>query len=130
MGTEGAYDDFELAVADGQLQFTRIPMVPVVCMENGGAYRTALSLELFDAAGPWTVGTDGSVQKQGISVNQLVSSGARSITFKVTGTSQGPDRVAGTLGMSFFESKYDLFTNRITFVNCSGAQSFEAVPAP
>jgi hypothetical protein len=130
MGAEGPYDDFELAVADGQLQFTRIPMVPVVCMENGGAYRSALSLELFDAPGPWTVGADGSVEKQGISVNQLVSSGARTITFKVTGTSQAPGRVAGTLGMSFFESRYDLFTNRITFINCSGAQSFEAVPAP
>jgi hypothetical protein len=38
--------------------------------------------------------------------------------------------VTGKLGMSFFTSKYDVFTNAITFINCFGSQSFEAVPAP
>ena len=47
----------------------------------------------------------------------------------MTGTTQQADRVAGTLGMSFVDSKYDIFTNTITFINCAGSQSFEAVPA-
>jgi hypothetical protein len=31
--------------------------------------------------------------------------------------------------MSYFDSQYDIFSNTITFVNCSGSQSFEAIPA-
>jgi hypothetical protein len=129
MGTEGPYDDLELTVAGGQLQITKAPTVPVSCFEMGGAYRSSLSFELFDAPGPWTIGTDETVAKTGIAVNQLVSGGERGITYKVTGSTQEPGRVAGTLGMSFFDSKYDIFTNKITFINCAGAQSFEAVPA-
>ena len=129
MGTEGAYDDLELTVNGGQLQITKGSFVPVSCFEMGGSYRSSISLERFDAPGPWTIGTDGLVAKQGIAVNQLVSSGARTINYKVTGTTQQADKVAGTLGMSFSDSKYDIFTNTITFINCSGAQSFEAVPA-
>jgi hypothetical protein len=128
MGTEGPYDDLELTVVDGQLQVTKAPTVPVSCFENGGSYRSAISFELFDAPGPWTVGTDGNAAKQGIAVNQLVGSGARTITYKVTGTRQEGARVAGALGMSFFDSKYDVFTNTITFINCAGSHSFEAVP--
>jgi hypothetical protein len=129
MGTEGPYDDLELTVTDGQMQITKGSFVPVSCLEMGGSYRSSLSFELFDAPGPWTVGTDGLVAKQGIAVNQLVSSGARTINYKVTGTTQEVGRVAGTLGMSFSDSKYDIFYNTITFINCAGSQSFEAVPA-
>ena len=129
MGTEGPYDDFEFTLAGGQMQLTKPAFVPVSCFEMGGYYRSALSFELFDASGPWTIGSDGSVAKQGIAVNQLVGGGARTITYKVTGTSEQPGRVAGTLGMSFSDSKYDIFTNTITFINCAGSQSFEAVPA-
>src|SRR4051794_33716639 len=129
MGSEGAYDDLELTVAGGQLQITKPPFVPVSCFENGGRYRSALSLAPFVAAGPGTVGTDGSVTQSGISGNQLVSGGSRSITYKVTGASQDATRLAGTLGMSFSDSRYDVFTNTITFINCAGSQSFEAVPA-
>ena len=129
MGTEGAYDDLELTVSGGQIQITKGPFVPVSCFEMGGAYRSSLSFELFDAPGPWTIGTDGLVAKQGIAVNQLVSSGARTINYKVTGSAQQAGTVTGTLGMSFSDSKYDIFTNTITFINCAGAQSFEAVPA-
>lgn len=129
MGTEGPYDDLELTAAGGQLELTKAPFVPVSCFENGGSFRSSLSFELFDAAGPWTVGTDGLVAKQSVAVNQLVGSGARTINYKVTGTTQQADRVAGTLGMSFVDSKYDIFTNTITFINCAGSQSFEAVPA-
>ena len=129
MGTEGPYDDFEFTVANGQMQITKVAMVPVSCFENGGSHRSALSFELFDAPGPWTIGTDGLVAKQGIAVNQLVSGGMRTINYKVTGASQQADKVTGTLGMSFSDSKYDVFTATITFINCAGSQSFEAVPA-
>jgi hypothetical protein len=129
MGTEGPYDDLELTVVNGQIQITKPPTVPVMCFENGGAYRSALSLEFFDAPGPWTVGTDGSVAGQGIAVNQLVSAGARPITYKLTGSSLEPGRLTGTLGMSFFDSRYDPFSNTIAYINCAGSQSFDAVPA-
>ena len=129
MGTEGPYDDLELTVTGGQMQITKAPVVPVSCFEMGGLYRSAISFELFSAPGPWTIGTDGLVATQGLAVNQLVSSGARTINYKATGTSQQPDRVAGTLGMSFSDSKYDIASNSITFINCAGSQSFEAVPA-
>ena len=129
MGTEGPYDDLELTVSGGQMQITKGSFVPVSCFEMGGSYRSAISLELFDAPGPWTIGTDGLIAKQGLAVNQLVSSGMRTINYKATGTSQQADRVTGTLGMSFSDSKYDIFYNTITFINCAGSQSFEAVPA-
>ena len=129
MGTEGPYDDLELTLGNGQIQLTKVPVVPVSCFEMGGFFRSALSFELFDAPGPWTIGTDGLVAKQGIAVNQLVSSGARTINYKATGTSQQPGLIAGTLGMSFSDSRYDIPTNSITFINCAGSQSFEAVPA-
>ena len=128
MGTEGPYDDLDLSIVDGQVRITKAPVVPVSCFEMGGSYRSSLSFELFDAPGPWIVGTDGLVAKQGIAVNQLVGGGARTINYKVTGAAQQVDRVAGTLGMSFSDSKYDIFTNTITFINCAGSQSFEAVP--
>jgi hypothetical protein len=47
----------------------------------------------------------------------------------VTGSAQQADKVSGTLGMSFSDSHYDVFTATITFINCAGSQSFEAVPA-
>jgi len=129
MGTEGPYDDLELTVTGGQIQITKGSFVPVSCFEMGGSYRSSISFELFDAPGPWAIGTDGLVAKQGIAVNQLVSSGMRTINYKATGTTQQADRVTGTLGMSFSDSKYDIFSNTITFINCAGSQSFEAVPA-
>jgi hypothetical protein len=129
MGTEGAYDDLELTVAGIQMQVTKPPFVPVSCFENGGSYRSALSFELFSATGPWTIGTDGLVAQQGIAVNQLVYSGARTINYKVTGSSQQAGLITGTLGISFSDSQYDVFTKTITFINCAGSQSFEAVPA-
>jgi hypothetical protein len=129
MGTEGPYDDLALTVTAGRMQITKAPAVPVSCFENGGYYRSAISFELFAAPGPWTIGADASVAAQGIAVNQLVAGGARTITYKVTGTTQQPGRVTGQLGMSFVDSKYDIFYNTIIFINCAGTQSFEAVPA-
>ena len=128
MGTEGPYDDLALTVANGQMRITKAPVVPVSCFETPG-YRSALSLELFNHAGPWTIGTDGLVAKQSIAVNQLVSSGARTMNFKVTETVQTAGRITGKLGISFGASRLDIFTNILYFTNCAGTQSFEAVPA-
>ena len=131
LGTEGAYDDLEFTLVGGQLQITKTPLVPVYCFENGaGHYGNALSYEPFVVAGPWTVGTDGSVQQSGIATNRLVSSGSRGITYTLKESAQTAGTVTGKLGMSFFDSKYDIFVNQVWFVNCSGSQSFEAVPAP
>ena len=130
MGSEGAYDDLEFTLIDGQITITKTPLVPVYCFEMGGQYRTALSFEPFVVTGPWTLGADESAQQSGIAVNQLVSGGSRGITYKVTETAATASTVTGKLGMSYFDSKYDIFTNKIWFVNCSGTQSFEAVPAP
>jgi hypothetical protein len=129
MGGEGAYDDFEFTLDGGQMTLTKPAFVPVYCFENGGTFRKGLSFELFDVPGPWTIGTDGSQAKSAPSVNSIVTGGARSITYKVTNTAAQAGSVTGTLGMSFFDSQYDIFSNTITFVNCSGAQSFDAVPA-
>lgn len=129
MGTEGAYDDLEFTLINGEIQITKTPLVPVYCFEMGGSYRTALSFEPFVVTGPWAAGSDGSVQQSGIAVNQLVSGGSRGITYTMKEVSTSAGTVTGKLGMSFFDSKYDIFTNKIWFVNCSGSQSFEAIPA-
>jgi hypothetical protein len=130
MGTEGAYDDLEFTLIDGQINITKTPLVPVYCFENGaGHYGNALSFEPFVVTGPWTLGADESAQQSGIAVNRLVSPGSRGITYKVSETTRSGDTVTGKLGMSFFDSKYDIFANQIWFVNCSGSQSFEAIPA-
>ncbi|HEX8204979.1 MAG TPA: hypothetical protein VF587_02850 [Solirubrobacteraceae bacterium] len=129
MGTEGDYDDFELTIENGQMTLTKPALVPVSCFENGGGYASALSFELFDAMGPWAVGADGSTEKQGIAVNQLVHGGTRTITYKVEGLTQDAGRVTGKLAMSYSDSQYDVFSASITFVNCFGSQSFEAIPA-
>ena len=130
MGTEGAYDDLEFTLIDGQITITKTPLVPVYCFENGaGHYGNALSFEPFVVTGPWTLGADESAQQSGIAVNRLVSAGSRAITYKMTETARSGDTVTGKLGMSFFDSKYDIFANQVWFVNCSGTQSFEAIPA-
>ncbi len=130
MGTEGAYDDLELALVDGTFQLTKAPVLPVYCFETDGRPNdSAVSGELFDAPGPWTIGTDGEVVKEGVSVNVLLGRGPRSITYKVTGTTRTADRIAGTLGMSFFGVRTHVFYGHLVFVNCAGSQGFEAVPA-
>jgi hypothetical protein len=130
MGTEGAYDDLELALVDGTFQLTKAPVLPVYCFETDGRPNdSSVSGELFDAPGPWTVGTDGEVVKEGVSVNVLLGRSPRSITYKVTGTTRTADRIAGTLGMSFFGVRTHVFYGHLVFVNCAGSQGFEAVPA-
>ena len=43
-------------------------------------------------------------------------------------TVQAPGKVTGTLGMSFSDSRIDIFDNyNLIFINCAGSQAFEAV---
>jgi hypothetical protein len=131
MGSEGAYDDLELTVENGQMTITKPPFVPVSCGATGGSTGVAISLELFDAPGPFPVGSEGVVEKQGLAVNTLVNSGARSITYKASEIAADAAKVTGKLSMSFFDSKLDILNGyKMTFINCGGIQSFEAVPAP
>ena len=130
MGTDGPYDDFELALVDGGFALTTAPAVPVFCFETGGRPNNSwTSGELFDAPGPWAVGTDGQVAKEGVAVNPLVGRSPRTITYKVTGTARDGLRITGTLGMSFFGARPDVYWGTMVIINCAGAQSFEAVPA-
>jgi hypothetical protein len=128
MGTEGPYDDLELTVAGGQLQITKAPTVPVSCMENGGAYRSRCPSSCGRAGSldPWRRRARRQAGHRGQPARER---GRAHHEFKVTGAAQEPGRVTGTLGISFSDSKYDVFSNTITFVNCAGSQSFEAVPA-
>jgi hypothetical protein len=128
LGTEGAYDDLELTVTGAQMEITKRPTITVVCYEVGGSYGTALSFEIFDAPGPWTIGTDGEVVKQALAVNSFVSRSPRSITYAVTGTAQQAGRITGQLRMSFTGLHFDFFDATYTPVDCSGGSSFEAVP--
>jgi hypothetical protein len=129
MGAEGAYDDLELTLVDGRIEFTKAPIVPVFCFETGGGRGDWTSGELFAAPGPWTVGTDASIEQQGVSVNPLVGRSPRTITYKVSGTSQANGTLTGTLGMIFYAARPDVFTGAMTIVNCAGSASFEAVRA-
>lgn len=132
LGTEGAYDDFELTRDGATFTLTKPALLPTTCSKLGGDYAVAASVELFDAVGPWTIGTDGQIAKPGsVAVNPLVTSGARTITYTVRGSAvTASGAVTGTLGMSFSDPKVDVFTGNLYFVNCAGTQGFEAVPAP
>jgi hypothetical protein len=129
MGAEGGYDDLEFTLDNGQITFTKAPAVPVFCFETPNTSNTWTSGELFDAPGPWAIGTDGAIDKQGVSVNPLVGRSPRTITYKVTGTTQQAGKITGTLGMIFYAARPDVFTGALTIVNCAGSESFEAVPA-
>lgn len=128
LGTEGAYDDLELTVTGAQMEITKRPTIMVACYELSGSLGTALSFEIFDAPGPWSIGTDGEITKQGLAVNSFVGSSARAITYAVTGTARQAGRVAGHLRMSFSGLHFDFFDATYTPVSCSGGTSFEAVP--
>ncbi len=128
LGTEGAYDDLELTVSGAQMEITKRPTIAVMCYEEGGSYGSALSFEIFDAPGPWTIGTDGEVTRQGVAVNSFVARSERAITYAVTGTAQQAGRITGHLGMRFTGLRFDFFEASYTPVGCSGGEPFEAVP--
>jgi hypothetical protein len=127
-GTSGAYDDFRFTLGAGNITLTQPTLLFVSCFEMGGAFRSSSSFESFNLLGPWALGNQSTTRQQrSRAVNQLVSSGERTITYKMTSTRSG-DRITGKLTMSFSDSKYNPFTNAITFINCSGTQSYEAIP--
>lgn len=130
MGSEGAYDDLEMTIENGQMTLTKTPLINVLCTEAGGSYDSAFSLEVFNAPGPWSIATGGEFQQPGIAVNTLVGSGERTITYKVGPVTRASDKVTGTLGMSFSGSKFNIFDSTVSFINCSANQAFEAIPAP
>ena len=129
MGTEGAYDDFEATVENGQITITKPPFVPVFCAELGGQWRSATSLEPFVVQGPWTIGQNGLISQMGVTGNALAGSSEKTINYKVEDTVLSGDTLTGKLGMSFYWSRLDFSTypNKIININCSGTQSFEAV---
>ena len=130
MGSEGAFDDLELTIENGQMTLTKTPLINVLCAEAGGSYDSAFSLEPFIAPGPWNIATGGEVQQPGVSGNTLVGSGERTITYKVGPVTQAADKVTGTLGISFSGSKFNIFDSTFSFINCSANPTFEAIPAP
>ncbi len=128
-GSTGAYDDFAFTLNGDNITLSKQTMLFVSCFEMGGSYRSSSSLELFNLLGPWKLGNQTTTQtKRSIAVNQLVSSGERTITYKMTSTRSG-NKITGKRTMSFSDSKYNPFTNAITFINCSGTESYEAIPA-
>lgn len=130
MGGEGAYDDLEFTIDGNQLTFTKMPLVPIYCFEMGGWNRNALSFDLFNAPGPWTIGTDGLVEAPSVSANTLVTGGERTMNHTVKNVTVAANQVTGTMGMSFGTSRLDVLDNyNLVFINCSGSQSFDAIPA-
>jgi hypothetical protein len=126
-GSSGAYDDFKFTLDGGNINITKTTLVFVTCFENGDNYESASSFELFGHNGPWELGKEDTFAGRGRATNRLVSSGERSITYKLSSARSG-DRITGKIGMSFFDSRYDPFTNKITFINCFGSENYEAIP--
>jgi hypothetical protein len=122
---------FPLTVDGSTLNITQQPLQPVSCSEMGGQYRVSMSSEPFDLLGPWTVGNQSATQTKSVPrVNQLVTSGARTVTYKLTSSRAG-NQITGTLTQSFSDSRLDFSTypNKIIFINCAGTLNFTAVPA-
>jgi hypothetical protein len=121
---------FPMTLDGNDLRVAQQPLQPVSCSEIGGQYRVALSSEPFDLLGPWALGNqDGTQTQQVPRVNTLVTGGARTVTYRLKSSRAG-NQITGSLIQSFSDSKYDVFTNKITFVNCAGTLNFTAVPAP
>ena len=98
------------------------------CFEIGGRYRSSFSYEIFNLLGPWALGNqEGTKTQRSRAVNQLVGSGERTITYKLTSTRSG-NKITGKRTMSFSDSSYNPFDNTISFINCSGTQNYEAIP--
>ncbi len=127
-GNTGAFDDFKFRLEGGNINLTGTSLLFVSCFEIGGSYRSSFSYEVFNLLGPWRLGNQDGTQKQkSRAVNQLVSSGERTITYTLTSSRSG-NRITGQRKMSFSDSQYDPFTNTISSVFCSGTQKYEAIP--
>ena len=120
---------FPFTLDGSAINITSTPLMLVSCFQTGGSYQSSTSSEMFDLAGPWTLGNqDGTQTKSVPRVNQLVGSGARTVTYKLKSSRAG-NQIAGSLTQSFADSKYNPFDNSITFINCAGTLNFTGVPA-
>jgi len=123
----GAYDDFAFTLAGDQVSVTKRPMAFLQCAENGGSYDTYGSWELFQPAGPWTLGAQSQEMTESTPlVNQMAGSSPHSVRYQLR-TSRSGDGISGQLYMSSAWSNYDYYNNEIVFVNCFGTTSFDAV---
>jgi len=120
---------FAMLVDGDKVTLPQATQQPVSCSEIGNLYRVSLSDELFDHLGPWQLGNqDGTQTQQVPRVNTLVTSGARTVTYRLK-TARNGNRIEGSLIQTFADSRYDFFTNRVYFINCAGTLNFTAVPA-
>ena len=101
---------FDLIVENGQVSLRRQPTFqPVSCFKSGGysSAQTSLSSEMFDKLGPWALGNQDATQTQLVPrVNTLVTSGARTVTYRLNTTRTG-DQISGSMVQSFSDSRLE-----------------------
>jgi hypothetical protein len=125
---------FDLIVENGQVSLVQPTFQPVSCFKSGGysSAQTSLSSELFDKLGPWALGNQDATQTQMVPrVNTLVTSGARTVTYRLNTTRAG-DQISGSMVQSFSDSKLEFWypnPAKIAFISCAGTLNFTAVPA-
>ena len=125
---------FDLIVENGQVSLVQPTFQPVSCFRSGGysPAQTSLSSEMFDKLGPWALGNQDATQTQQVPrVNTLVTSGARTVTYRLN-TSRTGDQISGTMVQSFSDSRLEFSypnTPKIAFTSCAGTLNFTAVPA-
>ena len=126
---------FDLIVENGQVSLVQPTFQPVSCFKSGGysSAQTSLSSEMFDKLGPWALGNQDATQTQVVPrVNTLVTSGARTVTYRLNTTQTG-NQINGTMVQSFSDSKLEFWypnPAKIAFISCAGTLNFTAVPAP
>lgn len=125
---------FDLIVENGQVSLVQPTFQPVSCFKSGGYSlpSTSLSSEMFDKLGPWALGNQDATQTQQVPrVNTLVTSGARTVTYRLN-TARTGDQISGSMVQSFSDSRLEFsFPNpvKIAFISCGGTLNFTAVPA-
>jgi hypothetical protein len=131
LATASTGSTFPFTLDGSTINITSTPLMLTSCFETGGSYQSSTSSEPFDLAGPWTLGNqDGTQTKSVPRVNQLVGSGARTVTYKLTSSRAG-NQITGSLTQSFSDSKLDFSTYPygLIFINCAGTLNFTAAPA-
>jgi len=125
---------FDLIVENGQVSLAAPTFQPVSCFKSGGysSAQTSLSSEMFDKLGPWALGNQDATQTQMVPrVNTLVTSGERTVTYRLNTTRTG-DQISGSMVQSFSDSRLEFAypnTPKIAFISCAGTLNFTAVPA-
>ena len=98
-------------MANGQVTLAKPTFQPVSCLKTGGysSARTSLSAELFDKLGPWTLGNQDATQTRWCrGSNTLVTSGARTVTYRLKTTRTG-NQISGTMVQSFSDSTLEFW---------------------